>query len=129
MGGRVEAVAIGQVRQYIVLEAFLQGEELERVVAGMGEMAHEQRQAVGLPPDATIGRRGCTAISETVRGLMDQGADTDVVPRRTKKASSWAPRRTRAHRSSTSRSPGSSPTTSSPATCDCPSQPPHPNTC
>ena len=41
------------------------------MVAGMDEMAHEQRQAVGLPPDATIGRRGCTAISETVRGLMD----------------------------------------------------------
>ena len=54
-----------------MLEAFLQGEELERVVAGMDEMAHEQRQAVGLPPDATIGRRGCTAISETVRYLMD----------------------------------------------------------
>ena len=54
-----------------MLESFLQGEELERVVAGMDEMAHEQRQAVGLPPDATIGRRGCTAISETVRYLMD----------------------------------------------------------
>ena len=55
---------------FVVLERFIVGEELERVLAGVGAFIARLQDESGLGPEAAVGRRGCACADPTCLELM-----------------------------------------------------------
>ena len=55
---------------FVVLERFIVGEELERVLAGVGAFIARLQDEGGLGPEAAVGRRGCACADPMCLELM-----------------------------------------------------------